>query len=188
MVKVVYLLRHGETAWSLSGQHTGLTDIPLTRNGRKEARVLKKSLKGVRFDHVLCSPLIRARETCDIVGYETEAVFDRDLVEWDYGDYEGLTSEEIQKTNPGWTVFTCDPPNGETSKEVEARADRVIQKVLNLEGTVAIFSSGHFSRVLGARWLGLPYFYGGNLLFSTGRKSILGFEKGLQAFVSWNSL
>jgi len=185
-LKQVYILRHGETEWTLSKKHTGLTDIPLTKNGQKEAKLLGKSLRKLKFDHVFCSPLLRAKETCQIAGLDEFVFYDSDLVEWNYGDYEGKTSTEIHQENPDWTVFSQDPPNGERAQEVGARADRVIQKLLGLDGNVAIVSSGHFSRVLGARWMGLPVSAGENLLLSTASKSILTFSHGYQAIKTWN--
>lgn len=185
-VKQVYILRHGQTAWTVTGQHTGLTDIDLTENGIREAELLGKSLKKIRFDHVLCSPLMRAKRTCAIVGYEKVAQYDPDLLEWNYGDYEGMTSKEIRKNCPHWTIFTKDPPHGEKSSEVGTRADRIINKIINLEGTVALFSSGHISRVIGARWIALPVSAGQHLLLSTGSKSILGFERENPVIELWN--
>lgn len=187
-LKQVYLLRHGETPWTLTGQHTGVTDLDLTQNGVREAELLGASLKKVHFDHLLCSPLLRARKTCKIAGYETVAEIDPDLVEWNYGDYEGKTTEEIRKGCPNWTIFTGDPPRGETAAEVGRRADRVIDKLLRLGGTIGVFSSGHFSRVLGARWVGLPVSAGQKFVLSTGSKSILGFEHGYRAIVLWNDI
>jgi broad specificity phosphatase PhoE len=182
----IYLLRHGETEWTQLGRHTGLTDIPLTKNGKKEAKKLGKSLRKISFDTILCSPLKRAYDTGAIVFPKDKIVIDRDLVEWDYGDYEGLTSKEIQKTNPGWNVFTQDTPGGESRELIEMRADRVIEKVSRLSGTVAIISSGHFSRALGSRWLKLPVSYGQYFVLSTASKSILGFEHEHPAILCWN--
>ena len=187
-VERIFLFRHGETEWSLAGRHTGLTDIPLTKNGRKEAKLLAKSLKKIQFDHVLCSPLIRAKETCAIAGFESIAYYDNDLVEWNYGEYEGKTTQEIRAIDPGWTIFSKDPPGGETAIEIGQRADRVIRKLLSLDKRVAVFSSAHFSRVLGARWMGLPVKSGQQLLSNTASKSILGFEYGYQTIIRWNDV
>ena len=182
----VTILRHGETEWSLSGKHTGLTDLPLTMNGEKEASLLGLSLKGVKFDHIFCSPLIRAKETCKIAGYAREMKIDPALVEWDYGDYEGLTTSEIHQTKPNWTIFSGDPPHGETSIEIGKRADLLIQRLKKLGGEIAIFSSGHFSRVFAARWLQQPVSFGSHLMLSTASKSIVGFEREEPAILLWN--
>jgi probable phosphoglycerate mutase len=185
-VEKVYLLRHGETEWTQSGRHTGLSDVPLTKNGKKEASLLGKSLKKIPFDTILCSPLKRAHDTANIAFPEGNMVIDSDLVEWDYGEYEGLTTKEIQKRDPNWNVFTGDIPGGESKEMVAERADRVLEKVLQLCGTVAIVSSGHFSRALGVRWLHLPVSYGQYFVLSTASKSILGFEHGRPAIHCWN--
>lgn len=185
--KEIYLLRHGETPWTLSGQHTSFTDLDLTSHGEGEAERLGESLRGIHFDHVLCSPLLRTRRTCALMGYEKVAQIDPDLVEWNYGDYEGKTTGEIRKSCPDWTVFTKDPPNGETAAEIKIRADRVLERAMNLDGRVALISSGHFSRVLGARWIGLPVSGGQSLLLSTGSKSILGFEHSHRVIALWNN-
>lgn len=185
-LQAVYLLRHGETAWTLTSQHTSYTDLDLTPNGRRESKRLGESLKGIKFDHIFCSPLKRAKETCAIAGFRDRAIIDKDLVEWNYGKYEGLTSEEIQKTDSNWTIFSKDPPGGERARDVQERADRFLARILPLEGTVAVFSSGHFSRVLGVRWISLPIAYGERLLLSTASKSHLGFKHGYQVIHSWN--
>lgn len=186
-VTAVYLLRHGETEWTLSRRHTGLTDIDLTPNGRLEAKLLGRSLSKVHFDHIFCSPLKRAINTCVIADLKEGYVIDQDLVEWDYGKYEGLTSQEIQKIDPSWTIFSKDPPDGETSLDVENRADRFLKRILSLEGTIAVVSSGHFSRVLGARWIEQPVSFGQRLTLSTASKSILGFEHGNRVIQLWNN-
>lgn len=184
----VYLLRHGETEWTLSGKHTGLTDIELTKNGRREAKKLKKSLKGLTFDHIYCSPLKRVRETCRLSGVDQSRVkIDARLLEWDYGDYEGITSAEIHKTNPGWTIFSQDPPHGETAHDVQDRIDSLWEEVLQLKGCVAFFSSGHITRVIGARWLKQPVSFGQHLLLSTAAKCILSFEHGQPVIEVWNA-
>src|SRR6185369_13739156 len=153
---VAYLARHGETAWSISGQHTGLTDLPLTERGERNARSLGDRLRGLSFATVLCSPLQRARRTCDLAGFKAQAQIEPDLVEWDYGNYEGLTSAEIRKQRPDWQLFRDGCPGGESVEQVGARADRVVKKVREMQGDELLFSSGHFLRVLAARWLGLP--------------------------------
>ena len=150
----VYLARHGETQWSLSGQHTGLTDLPLTRHGEINAARLGERLQGLTFDHVFTSPLIRAHRTCELAGFGEQAVIDPDLVEWDYGDYEGKTTAEIRAQRPGWQLFRDGCPSGESVEAVSARADRVVAKLRSDGGRTLLFSSGHFIRVLTVRWLG----------------------------------
>src|SRR5262249_5492088 len=152
----VYLARHGETAWTISGQHTGLTDIPLTERGERNARRLGERLRGLSFAHVLTSPLQRAARTCELAGFGAVARVDPDLGEWNYGQFEGLTTAEIRKKRPDWDLFRDGCPGGESVADVGARADRVIARLRALEGDVLLFSSGHFLRVLGARWLGVP--------------------------------
>ena len=172
----VYLARHGETAWSLSGQHTGLTDLPLTAQGEANARALGERLGGMTFALVLTSPLQRARRTCELAGFGGVAVADRDLVEWNYGEYEGKRTAEILETRPGWQLFRDGCPGGETADEVGARADRVIARARAATGNVLLFSSAHILRVLGARWLGLPGSGGRFFLLGTGSLSALGYE------------
>ena len=152
---IVHLARHGETAWSLTGQHTGTTDLPLTQNGERNARQLADRLKGLTFTKVFTSPLQRARRTCELAGFGAMAEVDRDLVEWDYGQYEGRTSADILKERPDWQLFRDGCPGGETPQQVGARADLVVSRVRAVPGDVLVFSSGHFIRVLAARWLGL---------------------------------
>jgi broad specificity phosphatase PhoE len=152
---VAYLARHGNTAWTLSGQHTGLSDLPLTPDGERNARRLGERLKGMTFAKVFTSPLQRASRTCELAGFADGAKIDRDLVEWDYGKYEGLTSAEILQERPDWQLFRDGAPGGESPEQVGARADRVVQRIRAVPGNVLIFSSGHFIRVLTARWLGL---------------------------------
>ena len=160
----VYLARHGETAWSLSGQHTGLTDLPLTERGEANARSLGERLAGMTFALVLTSPLQRAKRTCEIAGFGKVAIDEPDLVEWNYGDYEGKKTKDILAGRAGWQLFRDGCPGGESPNGVGARADRVIARVRAASGNVLLFSSGHILRVLGARWLGLPA--GGRRLFS----------------------
>jgi len=183
----VYLLRHGETEWSLNGQHTGVTDIPLTENGRMAARLLKPILAKVTFTLVLTSPLQRARETCELAGLGQFANVEPDLIEWNYGEYEGLTTEQIRSTRPGWSVFRDGCPGGESPEQVGARADRVITKVRAAEGNVALFGHGHFSRVLAARWINLSANYGENFLLDTATLSILSYYRESPAFQIWNA-
>src|SRR5262249_40953516 len=155
-IQRVYLIRHGETEWSITGQHTGTTDIPLTENGRNVARRLKPLLASKSFALVLTSPLKRARETCDLSGFGGRAAIERDLMEWNYGEYEGLTPEQIHASRPGWMIFSDGCPGGETPAQVATRVDRVITKVRATEGDVVLFGHGHVFRTFAARWLGLP--------------------------------
>lgn len=182
------LVRHAETTWTLSGQHTGRTDIPLTDNGRAAARRLAGSLSGWRFALVLCSPLRRARETCELCGLGELAQLRDDLREWDYGDYEGLTSGEIHALNPDWSLWRDGCPGGESPADVGARADRVIAELLQAGGPVAVFSHGHCLRVLGARWIGLAPEAGGRLALSPGSISLLGEEHQLRVLDGWNAV
>ncbi len=185
---VVYLARHGETAWSLSGQHTGLTDLPLTERGERNARGLGERLRELGFSRVFTSPLQRAARTCELAGFGVVAEVDRDLVEWNYGDYEGRTSADIHRERPGWELFRDGCPGGETPIQVGARADRVVSRLRAIEGDVLIFSSGHFLRVLGARWLGLEAAGGRLFLLGTASLSALGYEHDLSRPVIrlWN--
>jgi probable phosphoglycerate mutase len=172
----VYLARHGETAWSLSGQHTGRTDLPLTERGERNARVLGERLKGLTFARVFTSPLQRARRTCELAGFGGRAEADPDLAEWDYGQYEGLRTAEIKKTRPDWNLFRDGCPGGESVAQVGARADRVVARLRAVDGDVLVFSSGHILRVLAARWLGLDPSGGRLFVLSTATLSILGYE------------
>src|SRR5208283_803385 len=156
VLPVLYVARHGETAWSLSGQHTGLTDLPLTANGERNARRLGERLKGQTFVKVFTSPLQRAARTCELAGFGAVAETDPDLVEWNYGEYEGLRLAEILAKRPDWEIFRDGCPRGESPQEIGQRADRVVQRVRAVGGDVLLFSSGHFLRVLATRWLGLP--------------------------------
>jgi probable phosphoglycerate mutase len=176
---IIYLARHGETAWTISGQHTGRTDIPLTERGERNAMRLGERLKGLTFAKVLTSPLQRARRTCELAGFSPRAEVDADLVEWDYGAYEGRTSADIRKERPDWSLFRDGCPGGETLAQVGARADRVISRLGAVGGDVLVFSSGHFLRVLAARWLGLPPDGGRYFLLTTASLSIVGYEHNL---------
>ena len=169
----LYVVRHGETEWSLSGQHTGSTDIPLTVHGEEEAKRLAPWLSGIHFSSVLCSPRQRAQRTCELAGLGALAQVEPDLAEWDYGDYEGLRTSEIAKEQPGWNIFADGCPNGELPDQVSDRADRLIGRLEALDGNVALFSHGHFSRVLAARWIGLAARGGQRLMLDTGSISIL---------------
>jgi broad specificity phosphatase PhoE len=177
---VVYIARHGETAWTLSGQHTGLTDLPLTPQGESNARALADRLKGLEFAKVFTSPLQRARRTCDLAGFGARAEVDRDLVEWNYGEYEGLTSAEIRAKRPDWQLFRDGCPGGESPAQVSARADHVLSRVRAVKGDVLMFTSGHFIRVLAARWIGLePSVHSMSFLLSTASLSAVGYEHDL---------
>jgi probable phosphoglycerate mutase len=175
-VPTIHLARHGETAWSRSGQHTGLTDLPLTEHGERDALRLGERLRGLRFAGVFTSPLQRAARTCELAGFGAVAEVDPDLCEWNYGRYEGLRTVEIQAQRPGWELFRDGCPDGESAREVGVRADRVIARVRAVAGDVLLFSSGHFSRVLAARWLGQPPEAGKALVLGTASLSALGYE------------
>lgn len=187
---VIYLARHGETAWSLSGQHTGLTDLPLTDRGKRNARRLAERLKGMSFDKVFSSPLQRAIRTCELAGFGDRAEVDRDLLEWNYGEYEGRRTAEIHAERPDWELFRDGCPGGETPQQIGARADRVVKRIREIQGKVLIFSSGHILRVLSARWLGLEPAGGKYLLLSTASLSALGYEHNLSQPVIqlWNDI
>ena len=173
---VNYVARHGETAWSLSGQHTGLTDLPLTERGERNARRLGERLHGMNFTKVFTSPLQRAARTCELAGFGAGVEVDRDLIEWNYGEYEGRRTAEILAERPEWELFRDGCPGGESPDQIGARADRVVSRVRAVEGDVLLFSSGHFLRVLAARWLGLPPGAGRYFLLSTASLSALGYE------------
>jgi probable phosphoglycerate mutase len=184
----IYLARHGETAWSLTGQHTGITDLPLTERGERNARNLGERLRGLKFTKVFTSPLQRATKTCELAGFKVAAERDADLVEWNYGDYEGRRTLEIHAERPGWQLFRDGCPTGESPEEVGARADRVVQRVRAIAGDVLIFSSGHFLRVLATRWLALEPAAGKFFVLDTASLSELGYEHELSAPVIrlWN--
>ena len=186
----VFLARHGETAWSVSGQHTGLTDLPLTARGEANARTLAARLAGVKFALVLTSPLIRATRTCELAGFGGVATDDRDLVEWNYGNYEGKRTADILSANPGWKLFNDGCPGGESPVRVAARADRVIARARAAGGNVLLFSSGHILRMIGARWLGLPPAGGAYFLLGTASVSVLSYEHDMTEPVhrSWNDM
>jgi len=184
MPSEIWLVRHGETEWSRSGQHTSRTDLPLTPEGERQAENLKRMLTGHSFSMVLSSPMKRAMDTCRLVGL-TPSLSD-DLREWDYGDYEGLTTPEIQKHAPGWTIFTGAVPNGETAQQVGVRADRVISRALTANGDVALFAHGHLLRILAARWIGLEPSGGRLLALSTASLNVLGYERETRVIRLWN--
>ena len=186
---IVYLARHGETAWTISGQHTGLTDLPLTERGERTARRLGERLKGLTFAAVLTSPLQRAARTCELAGFKSVAELDKDLVEWDYGEYEGRRTVDIRKERPDWELFRDGCPGGESPQQVSVRADRIIQRVRAISGDVLIFTSGHFMRVLATRWLGLePTVNCKFFMLSTASLSAVGYEHTLSRPVIrlWN--
>jgi broad specificity phosphatase PhoE len=182
----VFAVRHGETAWSLSGRHTGTTDIALTENGRRLAERMRPVLAKEVFALVLCSPMQRARETCELAGLGDRAVIDPDLAEWNYGQYEGLTPKQIHEGAPGWLIFRDGCPGGESPEEMGTRADRVIAQARATEGDVALFAHGHVLRVLAARWIGLPAASGQHFLLDTGTLCVLGYYRDLPAVRVWN--
>jgi len=185
---VVYLARHGETAWSLSGQHTGRTDLPLTERGEADARALGVRLSGLSFAKVFTSPLQRAVRTCQLAGFGEEAEADPDLFEWDYGQYEGRRTVEILEERPDWYLFRDGCPGGETPDQVGARADRVVDRIRAVRGDVLVFSSAHILRVLAARWLGLEAAGARYFLLGTASLSMLGYEhnRGEPTIRLWN--
>lgn len=172
----IYLIRHGETEWSLSGQHTGLTDIALTENGESAARKLGSRLQHLSFTHVITSPLKRARRTCELASLQATGEIERGLVEWDYGDYEGKTTDVIRRSRPDWNLFRDGCPGGETPQQVSDRAARIVNRLRTLNGNVALFSHGHFGRVLGAKWIGLSIAQSQHLTLDTASLSVLGYE------------
>ncbi len=185
---LVVLMRHGETTWSATGRHTGRTDVPLTAQGEEQARALRPRVAGRRFDLVLCSPLTRARRTAELAGLPAVEL-DADLMEWDYGDFEGRTTDEIRQEVPGWTVWGGPWPGGETIDEVAERADRVVARTRALEtgATVALVGHGHILRALAARWLGAPPQAGRWLALETGTLSELGWEHETAVVHRWNA-
>jgi len=199
-LRPIVLVRHGATTWSTTGRHTGRTDVPLDLDGRAQAEAVGRRLAGRRFAAVLSSPLERARQTCDLAGFADVAEVHADLVEWDYGEYEGLTTEEIRERRPGWEVFFDGCPGGESPGHISARADRVLAKIASVldthsdpdpDGTsigdpVVVFSHGHFLRVLAARWLELAPREGRRLRLDTGSVSELAFERDVRAIATWN--
>jgi len=185
---LVYMVRHGETAWSLSGQHTGLTDLPLTPTGERNAEKLQDALKRVTFTRVFSSPLRRAWRTCELAGFRSTVEMIHDLVEWDYGEYEGRHTVEIHRERPDWQLFRDGCPGGESPQQVAARADRVVELVRSVSGNVLLFSSGHFLRMLAARWTGMDTTGAKSLMLSTASLSVLGYENsGAQPAIRlWN--
>jgi broad specificity phosphatase PhoE len=182
----VFAIRHGETAWSLNGQHTGKTDIPLTDNGRRLAARMRPVLAANPFGLVLCSPMRRARETCELAGFGDRAIIDSDLVEWNYGKYEGLTLKQIDEVAPGWLIFRDGCPGGEAPEQVSARVDQVIARARAVAGDTALFAHGHLLRVFAARWIGLPARGGQHFLLNTGSLCVLGYYHEIPAVRIWN--
>jgi probable phosphoglycerate mutase len=184
----VFIARHGETAWSISGQHTGLTDLPLTLRGERNARQLCERLAGISFDRVFTSPLQRARRTCELAGFGSLTAIDDDLVEWNYGQYEGRTTAAIRAERPGWQLFRDGCPGGESVAEITARADRVVARVRQLGGNVLLFSSGDFLRTFAPRWCGLDASVGMFLHLDTATVSMVGYHHHLDqpAIHLWN--
>ena len=185
---VVYLARHGETAWTVTGQHTGLTDLPLTERGERNARKLGERLRGMSFAKVFTSPLRRAMRTCELAGFGSVAEIDPDLVEWNYGQYEGRLTVDILRERPDWQLFRDGCPGGESPLQVAARADRVAERLREVKGDILVFSSGHFLRVLATRWIGIEPINGRALMLSTASLSTLSYENSLSqpAIRSWN--
>jgi broad specificity phosphatase PhoE len=187
----LFFFRHGETEWSLSGQHTGRTDLPLTVRGEDEARELLPWVRPIKFDRVLSGPRQRARRTCELVGLGAEPEIEPDLAEWDYGDYEGLRSADICKGRPGWNIFLDGCPGGETPTQISDRADRLIRRLRVMEGNIALFSHGEFGRALGGRWIEAPVILGQNLALGTASLSVLGYQVGhpkTPAIELWNAV
>ena len=183
----IAVVRHGQTEWSVNGRHTGTTDIPLTAHGREEARASAPLVQALAIDHVRCSPLQRARETCDLLGLAVAPTIDPDLVEWNYGVYEGITTKEIRETVPAWTVWFGGCPDGETPEQVAARVDRVIAAARTAGGTTLVVAHGHVLRVLTARWLGLPPQDGRSFRLDTATVSLLGWERETPVVLKWNT-
>jgi probable phosphoglycerate mutase len=187
----LHIVRHGETDWSRTGQHTGLTDLALTPHGEAQARALAPWLAPIHFDHVFTSPLRRARHTCALAGLEAAAMIAPDLIEWNYGDYEGVRSADIRKTRPGWSAFRDGFPGGESPAQVGARADALIARLAELSGNVALFSHGEFLAALAARWIGLDVVEGQHFYLDTASLSILGYNAGhpdLRVIALWNAV
>ncbi|CAG9932900.1 histidine phosphatase family protein [Candidatus Nitrotoga arctica] len=187
----VYLIRHGETEWSLSGRHTGRTDIPLTQNGENEARELGKRLRDIPFAHVLTSPLKRALQTCELVGLDKVPEIETDLAEWDYGDYEGQRSVDIHKERPDWNIYRDGCPRGEIPEQVSDRVDRLIARLRKLDGNIALFSHGHVGAVLAARWIGLAVVEAQHFKLGTASLSIFAFDPhhpGVPVIALWNAV
>jgi broad specificity phosphatase PhoE len=184
--KRIWLIRHGETEWSLSGQHTGKTEIPLLEVGERRAVATGRELAGKQFALFLTSPRARARDTARLAGYASVAQIDNNLQEWDYGVYEGITTADIRKHTPGWLIWDGPVPGGESIEQVAVRADKVIARAAEVDGEVALFAHGHILRVLAARWLGLPAKAGQLFALDTGSISVLGYERVTRVISQWN--
>lgn len=182
----ILLVRHGATEWSVSGQHTSRTDLPLIEAGQRRATQIGAELADRSFSLVLCSPLRRARETCQLAGFGEDAEISDDLKEWDYGEYEGLTTPQIRRDRPDWNLWRDGCPGGEEPAEVSARADRVIARLRAADGDALVFAHGHILRVLGARWIGMEVAAGARLALSAGSVSVLGFERETEVLERWN--
>jgi probable phosphoglycerate mutase len=182
----IFLVRHGETEWSRSGQHTSRTDLPLIQEGRQRAAALGEELAGESFTLVLSSPLRRARETAELAGFGADAEILEDLREWDYGSYEGLTTPQIREQNPGWNLWRDGCPGGEQPEAVQRRADRVLERMRAAEGDVLVFAHGPILRVIAARWIDLPAAAGARFALSAGAISVLGFERETEVIRRWN--
>jgi probable phosphoglycerate mutase len=184
---VIVLVRHGETEWSVSGQHTSRTDLPLTEPGRARAAALAPALSGREWALVLCSPLRRARETCELAGLGEQAVIDEDLREWDYGEYEGLTTPEIRERNPDWVLWRDGCPGGEKPFQVGERADQALARLRSADGDAIAFAHGHILRVVGARWIAMESAAGARFALGAGALSVLGFERETEVLSRWNT-
>lgn len=187
-IRTLWLVRHGETPWTILGRHTGRTNVPLTPRGERQAAALGHRLNGQRFALVLTSPLLRASETCRLAGYGSVAEFEPDLQEWDYGAYEGWTTAEIRAEQPEWSIWQTGAPGGETPADVGLRADRVIARAQEADGGMALFAHGHLLRVLAARWIGLSPGAGGSVALDTASVSMLGFEREQRVIRHWNEV
>jgi broad specificity phosphatase PhoE len=187
MADEIVLVRHGETAWSLSGQHTSRTDLPLLEEGRRRAKAIGSELAGSSFALVLCSPYLRARETCELAGFGEQAVSCEDLHEWDYGEYEGLTTPEIRERVPSWNLWEDGCPGGESPSAISARADGLLARLREADGDALAFAHGHILRVMAARWILLPVTGGARLALSAGAISALGYERETEVIRRWNA-
>ena len=182
----VFVIRHGETEWSAAGRHTGRTDLSLTESGREQGQALAKLIAGRRFDLVLTSPLRRAHETCELTGLGAQARLEPDLAEWDYGEFEGLTTTEMRERIPNWSIWTHPPEQGEGLADLGERADRVIRSVRAVDGDVALFGHGHALRILTVRWLALKPIAGSGFELGTGAIGVLGWNREFPAVIRWN--
>ena len=184
----LFVIRHGQTEWSAVGRHTGRTDLPLTEMGRRQGEALAKMIADRHFEMVLTSPLLRARVTCDLAGLGDQAVIEPDLAEWDYGEFEGVTTDEIRQRIPHWSIWTHPPEQGEHLDDLAIRADRVIARARRVEGDVALFGHSHALRVLAARWLRLAAIAGSGFVLATGAIGVLGWDREFPALIRWNDL